>query len=99
MLANVNPIRATWALPDGFDVVGNTAMTRNGRADPTAFERDGRQVTWELHNEFATMTWSGPVDDWDAKPEGIGLEQHEQLLLVYVDVYGSVERERMRKVD
>lgn len=48
-----------------------------------AFERDGRQVTWELHNEFATMTWSGPAEDWDSKPAGIGLELHEQLLLVF----------------
>ena len=48
-----------------------------------AFERDGRQVTWELHNEFATMTWSGPIDDWNAKPPGIGLELHEKLLLVF----------------
>jgi uncharacterized membrane-anchored protein len=47
------------------------------------FEREGRTVTWELHNEFATMTWTGPADDWDAKPEGIGLELHEKLLLVF----------------
>ncbi len=48
-----------------------------------AFGRDGRQVTWELHNEFATMTWSGPADDWDARPAGIGLELHDKLLLVF----------------
>ena len=56
------------------------------------FERDGRQVTWELHNEFATITWSGPADDWDARPEGIGLELHERLLLVFatrIDVIGT----------
>lgn len=46
------------------------------------FERDGRQVTWELHNEFATISWSGPADEWDDKPTGIGLELHEKLLLV-----------------
>lgn len=57
-----------------------------------AFEHGGRQVTWELHNEFATMTWSGAADDWDAKPEGIGLELHEDLLLVFatrIDVMPS----------
>lgn len=47
------------------------------------FERDGRQVSWELHNEFATMTWSGPVDEWNDRPEGIGLEFHDDLLLAF----------------
>jgi len=47
------------------------------------FDRDGRQVTWELHNEFATMTWTGSADDWDASPAGIGLELHRGLLLVF----------------
>lgn len=46
------------------------------------FERNGRQVTWELHNEFATLTWSGPADEWELNPAGIGLELHEGLLLV-----------------
>ncbi|WP_423065839.1 DUF3422 family protein [Devosia sp. CN2-171] len=47
------------------------------------FEHDGRQVTWELHNEFATMSWSGPVDEWNDRPEGIGLELHDKLLLAF----------------
>ncbi|MCR6671510.1 MAG: DUF3422 family protein [Devosia ginsengisoli] len=46
------------------------------------FEHDGRQVTWELHNEFATITWSGPADEWDDRPAGIGLELHDGLLVV-----------------
>ena len=46
------------------------------------FERDGRHVTWEFHNEFATITWTSSPDDWRVKPEGIGLELHEKLLLI-----------------
>lgn len=46
------------------------------------FAHGGRQVTFELHNEFATLTWTGPADDWDARPEGIGLDLHAKLLLV-----------------
>lgn len=47
------------------------------------FERDGHHVTWELHSEFATLTWTGGLDDWVARPEGIGLEYHDQLLLMF----------------
>lgn len=47
------------------------------------FERNGHHVTWELHNEFATLTWTAPVDDWAGHPEGVGLEYHEGLLLVF----------------
>ena len=71
------------ALHEKMGVVAGAVPEGPAWARQLAFERDGRQVTWELHNEFATMTWSGPVDDWDAKPEGIGLELHEKLLLVF----------------
>ena len=47
------------------------------------FERDGHHVTWELHSEFATITWTAGLDDWVAHPEGIGLEYHDGLLLVF----------------
>ena len=47
------------------------------------FERDGHHVTWELHSEFATFTWTAAADDWVAHPEGIGLEYHDGLLLVF----------------
>ena len=47
------------------------------------FERNGHHVTWELHNEFATFTWTAPAGDWVAHPDGIGLEYHEKLLLVF----------------
>lgn len=47
-----------------------------------AFERDGRHITWELHNEFATLTWTSPADDWQTRPAGIGLELHAGLRLV-----------------
>ncbi|MBK8084506.1 MAG: DUF3422 domain-containing protein [Devosia sp.] len=46
------------------------------------FARDGRTVTWELHNEFATLTWSAPIDDGESAPEGIGLELHAGLPVI-----------------
>lgn len=71
------------ALHEQMAVVAGVAPEGPAWARQLAFERDGRQVTWELHNEFATMTWTGAADDWDAKPQGIGLELHERLLLVF----------------
>lgn len=71
------------ALHEKMGVVAGAVPEGPAWARQLAFERDGRQVTWELHNEFATMTWSGAADDWDARPEGIGLELHEKLLLVF----------------
>lgn len=47
------------------------------------FERGGRHVTWELHNEFATLTWTSAIEDWETRPEGIGLDLHARLLLVF----------------
>ncbi len=60
------------ALHEQMALVAGVAPEGPAWARQLAFERDGRQVTWELHNEFATMTWSGPADDWDARPAGIG---------------------------
>ncbi|OEO30010.1 hypothetical protein VW23_023260 [Devosia insulae DS-56] len=71
------------ALHEQMAVVAGVLPEGPAWARQLAFSRDGRQVTWELHNEFATMTWSGAADDWDAKPLGIGLELHEKLLLVF----------------
>ena len=61
------------ALHEQMAVVAGVLPEGPAWARQLAFSRDGRQVTWELHNEFATMTWSGAADDWDAKPTGIGL--------------------------
>lgn len=71
------------ALHSQMGVVAGVAPEGPAWARQLAFERDGRQVTWELHNEFATLTWSAPVDDWEAQPAGIGLELHARLLLVF----------------
>ncbi len=71
------------ALHGQMAVVAGVAPEGPAWARQLAFERDGRRVTWELHNEFATMTWTGGADDWDARPAGIGLELHERLLLVF----------------
>ncbi|MGN6490085.1 MAG: DUF3422 family protein [Devosia sp.] len=47
------------------------------------FERHGHHVTWELHNEFATFTWTASADDWSVRPEGVGLEYHAGLPLLF----------------
>ena len=39
-----------------------------------SFNAAGRRVTWELHTEFVTLTWSGPLDDRENWPDAIGLE-------------------------
>lgn len=54
-----------------------------GWARQLEFERDGHHVTWELHSEFATFTWTAAADDWVPHPKGIGLEYHANLLLVF----------------
>lgn len=46
------------------------------------FERDGRAVIWEMHNEFTTLTWQSAPDDPVIWPAGIGLEWHKSLAFV-----------------
>lgn len=58
------------------------------------FARNGRQVTFELHNEFSTLTWTGAADDWIVRPDGIGLDLHHGLQLVSatrIDVMPTAE--------
>ncbi|MDR3475036.1 MAG: DUF3422 domain-containing protein [Devosia sp.] len=38
------------------------------------YESGGYQVTAEVHNEFATLTWIGPIGDWTPWPQDIGLD-------------------------
>lgn len=37
-----------------------------------AFTTRGMQVTWELHTEFVTLTWTSGLADWDNWPPEIG---------------------------
>jgi uncharacterized membrane-anchored protein len=53
-----------------------------GSARQLEFERDGHNVIWEMHNEFATLTWKSPLGDTRIWPEGIGLELHTNVGLV-----------------
>jgi len=53
-----------------------------GSARQLEFERDERNVTWEMHNEFATLTWKSPLGDSNPWPKGIGLELHANVALV-----------------
>ena len=57
--------------------------TGNG-ADPRQleFEGGGYRVSAEIHNEFATLTWIGALDDWTAWPKGIGLDLFRDMPLI-----------------
>jgi uncharacterized membrane-anchored protein len=47
---------------------------RNRDLRQYSFTAGSRQVTWEFHTEFITITWIAAPDDSDSAPEGIGLE-------------------------
>lgn len=53
-------------------------------ADPRQleFQAAGYRVTAEIHNEFATLTWIGGLDDWAAWPRGIGLDLFSDMPLI-----------------
>ena len=53
-----------------------------GSARQLEFERDGHNVIWEMHNEFATLTWKSPLGDANTWPTGLGLERHSSVALV-----------------
>jgi uncharacterized membrane-anchored protein len=46
------------------------------------FEAAGYRVTAEIHNEFATLTWIGALDDWTPWPDGIGLDFFRDMPLI-----------------
>ena len=46
------------------------------------FECNGHAIVWEMHNEFATLTWKSPLGDINTWPQGIGLELHTGVVLV-----------------
>lgn len=62
--------------------LGNISDDDFGAARQFEFERDGHNVIWEMHNEFATLTWKSPLGDTNTWPKGIGLELHTDVALV-----------------
>jgi uncharacterized membrane-anchored protein len=62
--------------------LGQIDEVEPGVARQLEFDRGGRSVVWEMHNEFATLTWKSALDDPELWPEGIGLELHAGLPLV-----------------
>ena len=78
--------RAVFVLPQ--DKMAMEALIGRFRAfcakvalpDPSSDERQftftvgARVVTWEFHNEFVTITWRAPPDDWENWPADIGLD-------------------------
>ncbi len=57
-----------WCERSGFARPSNRDVRQH------SFTAGGRQVTWEFHTEFVTITWTAAPDDSDSSPEGIGLE-------------------------
>jgi uncharacterized membrane-anchored protein len=53
-----------------------------GSARQLEFEHDGHNVIWEMHNEFATLTWKSRLGNTSTWPKGIGLELHTKVALV-----------------
>jgi uncharacterized membrane-anchored protein len=49
-----------------------------------SFVSGTRQVIWEFHTEFVTVTWISDLGDWNSEPPGIGLD-----LLAAAHVVGS----------
>jgi uncharacterized membrane-anchored protein len=62
--------------------LANAAPEHAAAARQIEFERDGRSVVWEMHNEFTTLTWKSAPEDPVVWPEGIGLEWHKGLAFV-----------------
>lgn len=62
--------------------LSKTAAEHAAAARQLEFERDGRAVVWEMHNEFTTLTWKSAPDDSVIWPSGIGLEWHKGLAFV-----------------
>jgi len=46
------------------------------------YEGGGYRVTAEIHNEFATLTWAGDLDDWAPWPKDIGLDLFSEMALI-----------------
>jgi uncharacterized membrane-anchored protein len=62
--------------------LANIPADKAAGARQLEFERDGHSVIWEMHNEFATLTWKSPLGDSNIWPKGIGLELHTSVALV-----------------
>ena len=62
--------------------LGGISDQELGSARQLEFEHDGRDVIWEMHNEFVTLTWKSPLGDKTTWPKGIGLELHTKVALV-----------------
>ena len=62
--------------------LANIPANRAAGARQLDFECDGHAIVWEMHNEFATLTWKSPLGDTNTWPKGIGLELHTNVALV-----------------
>lgn len=47
-----------------------------------SYDAGAHHVTWELHTEFVTLTWAGPLHDPENWPRDIGLEAFEKEMLI-----------------
>jgi uncharacterized membrane-anchored protein len=65
------------------DYCGRSGVPGPGQADRQhTFSTGARQVTWEFHTEFVTVTWRGELTDRQNLPDDIGLEAIGAGLLI-----------------
>jgi uncharacterized membrane-anchored protein len=82
--------RAAFMPYDGHDGLARLQETLVARLRPGDhrdtrqfdFEAAGYRVIIEIHNEFATLTWVGAIDDWTSWPEGISLDLFSGMPLI-----------------
>src|ERR1044072_1970816 len=53
--------------------LAKTAAEHAAAARQLEFERDGRSIVWEMHNEFTTLTWKSAPKVPGVWRSGIGL--------------------------
>ena len=78
--------------------LGNISDEDFAAARQLDFERDGHNVIWEMHNEFATLTWKSPLGDTNTWPTGIGLELHTNVALVSATRIDVIDEESIDPV-
>jgi uncharacterized membrane-anchored protein len=66
----------------GPELTARFGIDTHGDARQLSFAAGGRQVTAELHNEFATLTWASAHEDWTSWPDGIGLDLFAGMPLI-----------------
>lgn len=74
-VAEAHRLFAEWCAVSGHSVPAEGARQHG-------FDAGAKRVTWELHTEFVTLTWSSTPEDEENWPDGIGLEAFSAEMLI-----------------